>query len=248
MSSKFALKAQVSVVALSTALAVVGGASKASAIDTLFYSGDPTAATLLGNRAGAAKMDAAVYQPFQVPTGQTWTVQDIFTTDTLNYAMPVSTVTANWSINQNVAPGSAGTVVKSGSGTANVTNDAANHSKVDVTVPNVTLTSGTYWLSVVPVSPQAGKGDSYIDTTSGVNSNIPASVVAPAFWNVPAGGVNFVPTTTYTLPPYFSAGVNGVNNAGAPVPFEFSPPLGLLILGTWGAYYQFKQSKQKKDL
>jgi hypothetical protein len=247
MSSKFALKAQISVVALSTALAIVGGASKATAVTTLFYSGDPSGISTLGNRASGAHTDATVLDPFAVPTGQTWSITDLFTNNNLNFPAPVTQ--ANWQIQRNVVSGTGGTVVASGTDApATVTTNAAGHSVVDVSGLNVTLGSGNYWLSVVPVSPQPGKGDSYINTTVGTNAVVPSPVIAPAYWNVAASGISYLPTTTFVAqPPYYSAGILG-NNAGTPVPFEFSPPLGLVILGTWGAIYKFKQSKQKSGL
>ncbi len=126
----------------------------------LFYSGDfdpankksydLTNGRMLLNGVGAS----AIYVPFVVPAGQAWTIKGLFinelaTVDVLDPA------TSPWSISTGVSKGVAGSVVASGIGSASLTPTGRSWQgmaefTVMVGIREVTLQSGTYWLSVLP--------------------------------------------------------------------------------------------------
>ena len=103
---------------------------------------------------------AATWVPFTVPAGETWEVTGLFTNNLSEYgvldqgAEPLSV--AYWSINEGVFPGSAGTVLASGTSpaTSTPTGRAAfedSEYTIQVTGLSVTLSAGSYWLAVVPI-------------------------------------------------------------------------------------------------
>jgi hypothetical protein len=104
---------------------------------------------------------AATWVPFTVPEGETWDVTGLFTNNLASYGVldqgAEPTSVAYWEINEGVFAGSPGTVVAGGyvsPATSTPTGRAAfslNEYTVQVTGLSVTLTSGTYWMSVVPV-------------------------------------------------------------------------------------------------
>jgi hypothetical protein len=102
----------------------------------------------------------ATWVPFNVPAGQTWHVTGLFTNNFASYgvldqgAEPLSV--AYWSINEGVFPGNAGTVVDSNTSPASSTptgrsNFDLNEYTVEVKGLSVVLTSGSYWMTVVPI-------------------------------------------------------------------------------------------------
>jgi hypothetical protein len=104
---------------------------------------------------------AATWVPFKVPAGQTWQVTGLFTNNMSLYgvldqfpAQPVAA--AYWSINEGILPGSAGTVVASGTSAATITATGRaafglQEFTVQVTGLSFDLTSGSYWMIVVPL-------------------------------------------------------------------------------------------------
>jgi hypothetical protein len=137
----------------------------------LFYGGDfifnplyPNIANALANEStteiSGSPYGAATWVPFTVPAGETWEVTGLFTNNLSEYgvldqgAEPLSV--AYWSINEGVFPGSAGTVLASGTSpaTSTPTGRAAfedSEYTIQVTGLSVTLSAGSYWLAVVPI-------------------------------------------------------------------------------------------------
>jgi hypothetical protein len=137
----------------------------------LFYGGDlvfnpvgPNIANALANEntlaVGGTPYGAATWVPFTVPKGQTWDVKGLFSNNQATFGVldqgTEPTSVAFWSINQDVLSGSAGTVIDSGTSpaTSTPTGRAAfglNEYTIQVTGLSVTLTSGSYWMIVIPI-------------------------------------------------------------------------------------------------
>jgi hypothetical protein len=104
---------------------------------------------------------AAVWVPFTVPEGETWEVTGLFTNNQSTYgvldqAPNEPTAAAFWSINEGVLPGSAGTVVASGTSAATSTPTGRTAFSLPEYTVQVTglcfdLTPGRYWMIVVPL-------------------------------------------------------------------------------------------------
>lgn len=104
---------------------------------------------------------AATWVPFTVPAGQTWNVTGLFTNNQATFGVldqypNTPSSAAYWSINEGVSPGNAGTVVDSGTSAATSTPTGRvafglTEYTVQVTGLSITLTSGEYWMAVVPL-------------------------------------------------------------------------------------------------
>jgi hypothetical protein len=198
------------------------------AADCLFYGGDflddplyppflpnglANENTLLVPAGSGSLYGAAVWVPFTVPEGQTWNVTGLFTNNFSSYGVldqgtePIAV--AAWSINEEVIPGSSGIVVDSGTSpaTSTQTGRAAfglTEYTVQVTGLSITLTAGTYWLSVVPIC--SNSADPYCDgvfflsdveylNTTPANAYGPAEPIDSSFFDSPAFGLSFDPTS-----------------------------------------------------
>ena len=156
---------------------------------------------------------AATWVAFTVPEGQTWDVTGLFTNNFSSYGVldqgTEPTAVAYWSINEEVFAGSAGIVVDSGTSPATSTatgraNFGLTEYTVQVTGLSVTLTSGTYWMTVVPIctntaDPYCGgvwflSDVEYLNTTP-TNAYGPAEPVDSSFFDSPAFGLSFDPTS-----------------------------------------------------
>jgi len=138
----------------------------------LFYGGDfyynPISATVANglanettNLVSASPYGAATWVPFTVPEGETWAVTGLFTNDMSNYGvldqaplLPASV--AYWAVMEGVEPGTPGTIVASGTSPATSTpTGRAAFSLIEYTIQvtglSFDLTSGSYWMIVVPV-------------------------------------------------------------------------------------------------
>jgi hypothetical protein len=109
---------------------------------------------------------AATWAPFTVPAGQVWSVTGLFSNDQSNFgvldqAPNVPTAAAYWAIMQGIQPGIAGTTIASGTSAASINQTGrfafglAEYT-VQVEGLSVNLTSGTYWMIVVPLCTNAG--------------------------------------------------------------------------------------------
>jgi hypothetical protein len=143
----------------------------------LFYGGDftnnpvgPTVANGLANEndllISGSPYGAATWVAFTVPSGQTWAVTGVFannfsTYGVLDQAPNQPTSAAYWAIQTGIEPGNAGTLVASGTNGATATatgrsSFGLSEYTIQVEGLSVTLTSGTYWLAVVPQCTNSG--------------------------------------------------------------------------------------------
>jgi len=155
---------------------------------------------------------AATWVPFTVPAGETWDVTGLFTNNFASYGVldqgSLPTAVAAWSINEEVFPGNAGVVVDSGTSAATSTptgraNFGLTEYTVQVTGLSVTLTAGSYWLSVVPICTNAANpycsGVFFLSDVEYINTT-PANAIGPAepldasFLDSPYFGLSFNPT------------------------------------------------------
>jgi hypothetical protein len=190
----------------------------------LFYGGDlnqnPLAPPFLENGlANEATLlvpgipyGAAVWVPFTVPAGETWYVTGLFTNNQSTNGVldqgtqPLSV--AAWSINEGVFAGNAGTVVASGTSPATSTPTGRSgfglvEYTVQVTGLSITLTAGTYWMSVVPTCSNTAdpycNGVFFLSDVEYINSK-PTNAFGPpepldaSFFDSPYFGLAFNPT------------------------------------------------------
>jgi hypothetical protein len=156
---------------------------------------------------------SATWVPFTVPAGQTWNVTGLFTNNLASYGVldqgTEPTSVAYWSINEEVFSGSGGTTVAGGytsPATSTPTGRAAfgqTEYTVQVTGLSVTLTSGSYWMSVVPICTNTAdpycngvffESDvEYINTTP-TNAFGAPEPVDTSFFDSPYFGLTFDPT------------------------------------------------------
>lgn len=113
----------------------------------------------------------ATWVPFTVPSGQTWTVTGLFTNNQSTYgvldqAPNTPTSAAFWEIQEGTLAGNAGTIIASGTAAATSTPTGRSafglfEYTVQVEGLSITLTSGTYYMIVVPMC--TNTGDPYCD-------------------------------------------------------------------------------------
>lgn len=236
-----ALKAQVSVVATGAAFVVLGTVSTAAPAMalTLWSNGDFNGVNGLGNEFNTLVSTASVYDDFIVPTGESWVIDTIFSNNLMSFT---GVSQANWEIREGITAGNGGALVSGGN--ASATQAATGRSgfnlnefRIQVSGLEVTLTPGRYWLSVAPIG--SGSGRSYVTTTSGANAvGTPPGNNGNSFFNSSYFGENFTSRQAD-----YSMGVAGTST---PVPFEFSPGLGILALGACGAISQLRSKMQKQ--
>jgi hypothetical protein len=190
---------------------------------SLFYGGDfffspvyPNLANGLANEndrlVSGTPYGSATWVPFTVPSGQEWKVTGLFTNNQSTYGVldqatePDSA--AHWSINKDVEPGSAGTVVASGNSAATSRPTGrvflgTPEYTVQVTGLRVTLAPGSYWMIVVPICTNTAdpycqgrfflSDVEYINRTP-VNAFGPRQPIDASFFDSPFFGVTFTPT------------------------------------------------------
>jgi hypothetical protein len=205
------------------AAVVTSGKCGNPAAACLFYGGDflnnplypPTLANGLANEntelVPGTPYGAAVWVPFTVPAGQTWDVKGLFTNNFSTYGVldqgTEPTAVAFWSINEEVFAGNAGTVVDSGTSpaTSTVTGRAGfelTEYTVQVTGLSITLTPGSYWLTVVPICTNSANpycdgiffntDVEYLNTTP-TNAYGPAEPIDSAYFDSSLFGLSFEP-------------------------------------------------------
>jgi hypothetical protein len=237
-------------------------ASTASA-GVLWYNGDYDNRDALANGSAGVNFNAPflevskVYENFVVPAGQTWQITSVFSTDQIFYQSGQPVTKASWQILTGVSAGNGGTVVISGDSAAVATpvtsvpgfTYVAPEFKVTATIPTVTLTAGTYWLSVIPDDNNAFIGDqAYVESTRGANAvGTPPGNDGNSFIsnNLPAGGPGadfFTPTSTVEGGGTwdYSMGVIGTAT-GVPEPSS----LALVAIGGIGAVTCARRRKVK---
>jgi hypothetical protein len=228
----------------------------------LWYNGDYDNRDVLPN--GTARINfngvfnevSKVYENFVVPAGQTWQITSVFSTDQILYKSGQPVTTASWQILTGVSAGNGGTVVIGGDSAATATPVAPQAGftvfdpefKVTATIPTVTLTAGTYWLSVIPDDKTPELGDqAFVESTSGANAvGTPAGNDGNSFIsnNLPAGTGSdfFTPISTVEGGGTwdFSMGVSGTAT-GVPEPSS----LALVAIGGIGALTFVRRRKVK---
>lgn len=165
--------------------AVVVSTPLVAQADMLWYNGDYDNRDALENGGQGVIFNnpaleiARVYDNFVVPVGQTWTVTSVYSVNEIFYQSGLGISTATWEIRSADSNGNIGAIKYNGDTAATATAVSTNSnnyynyspSKVTAAVASVTLTAGTYWLTVVPDDTSGRVGDrSYIETTSGANS------------------------------------------------------------------------------
>jgi len=221
---------------LLVAAAVLCG--QAARADTqLWYNGDfvPSNTHLdsLANSQGFFFPNAAVYNNFVVPVGQTWTIDRVFSND--QTSEPQLITQAHWEIRTLVTVGNSGTLVVSATAAASWTATGRNQSPytehtLTVSGLNVVLGAGTYSLEVTPVGPPNSTGAAYLSQTDGTNSS--GTVDTTAFFNSSSYGANFADASGIIGNSFgFSEGVAGASVSSIiPVP----EPSSLLVTGLIG--------------
>lgn len=145
---------------LAAACLACAAAPAAQATQILYYAGDPGSPDGYAgtNQAGDNYMN---YEDFTVPANQTWTVTSLFADIGIPDYSSEPTPLATWSIATGLTNTSHGTVIFSGSSTANTTTDVLDGFTVngDATGVRQTITLGspvvlaggkTYWLAIQP--------------------------------------------------------------------------------------------------
>ncbi len=167
---------------------------------TLWYNGDLDQRDAFINQTGTP--DGLIYDNFIVPTGFTYLITGVFSNDVLVLNSPPST--AYWEIRSGVSAGNGGTLIASGDGADTVTATGRTFNALNlaeyknlVSGLNITLSAGTYWLTVAPdVSSVVGIPGSSITTTSGANAiGMPPGNDGNSFFSSTAFGNTFTPTS-----------------------------------------------------
>ena len=175
----------------------------------LWFNGAPAGTNLINGINTQSVPVSNVYDDFIVPVGQNWNVTGVFSNNSISNFTPTQ---AEWEIRSGVSVGNGGTVVASGTNAATLTAVSGNIFTVAVSGLNVSLSAGTYWLTVAPVGVLNTTDQSFLMQTSGANAvGLPAGNDGNAFWNGPSIGENFVSTAGPSFPniPDFSMGVSG---------------------------------------
>ena len=190
----------------------------------LFYGGDFSYDPLSSNVANGLANEntllvtgspygAATWVPFTVPAGQTWEVTGLFTNNLSDYGVldqsPAEpTSAAFWSINEDVEPGSAGTVVASGTNAATVNpTGRAAFDLIEYTVEvkglSFTLSPGSYWMAVVPLCTNTAdpycEGIFFLSDVEYINTTPPTALgpaepIDSSYLDSPYFGLSFDPT------------------------------------------------------
>jgi hypothetical protein len=146
---------------------------------SLWYNGDRNHTNGLANERDDSVgfgLYAHVFDDFNVPAGQTWTVTSLYSNNYNNYIESGGTTTAvEWSIRQGITNGNGGTLIAGGTaGPGNLAfffKDTGDFGFSEYTVQALNLTiylaPGTYFLNVTPVG--NGFGRSFDSDTSGLN-------------------------------------------------------------------------------
>ncbi len=220
--NKYDVAARAALLALAlTAAFALNTSVRAQALPgSLWYNGDLNHVNGLANEnsdsLGAGEY-AHVFDDFNVPTGQTWTVTGVYSMDYNNYVASGGTTTAvEWSIRQGITTGNGGTLIASGTNGPggfqvlfhNAGDFGYTEYSFNATGLNVSLTSGTYFLNVTPIG--NGFGRSFDSDTSGAGCiGTPCGNNDNAFFDSNFFGVTYQGSSTEGQPTDFSMGVQG---------------------------------------
>ncbi len=195
----------------------------------LFYGGNFNSsnsnANGLANENTLIVPDTTTFIPFRVPGGTGWEVSGLFTNDLADGYDGIDPAQATWSISKDVSSGNAGTVIASGTASADFgatgrSGFGFNEYTVEIhTTSAVDLTSGQYWLSVVPQCTDTGNSSCdvaqyFVSNTPGGTANGAYGIHEPvnqSFFNSSYFGYDYANACTVTTLgcAEFSAGVLG---------------------------------------
>ncbi len=198
----------------------------------LFYSGDfdsdASDANGLANEFDiTVSTGAAVYTPFIVPKGKTWTVTGLFTNNFLSAGL-LDPVTSPYEIRKDIpaAGGSGGTLVCHGKKPATLTDDGiclqcSIHifaTKVEH-IKGCRLTAGKYWLSVIPFCTNPNDSActngyrAFLANDDGAMAHRfgPLEPANNSFFNSAYFGANWEPSSDQQSSARFSIGVEGTS-------------------------------------
>ena len=209
---------------------LVAAAAPLYADSTLWYNGDGNGVNGLSNEVNTAVSQSYVFDDFIVGAGGE-TLTGAFSNDLMNF----TAVDADVEILSGVSAGDGGTTVYSAFGVAD-TQTATGRSgfgyteyTIDVSLPDVVLSPGTYWLAVAPDGGGNNTVRSFISTTSGANCvGLPCGNDDNSFFDSSYFAANFsTASSELSISPLdFSMGVTG--NSAPPVP----EPSSFLLLGS----------------
>ena len=196
----------------------------------LFYGGDFDSTNSNANGLASEKdlivSQAEVLNPFLVPSGHSWSVTGVFG-NTLSTVGVIDPSQADWSIRTGVSNGNGGTIVASGTSTATYTATGRNGFGlneytvfVDLSGSPITLTSGKYFLEVVPYctntnDSNCGSARYFESDTQGINRQ-GRQPKDDSFFNSSFFGANYQPTGGSSGAcaglgcDWFSTGVRGI--------------------------------------
>jgi hypothetical protein len=138
----------------------------------LFYGGDFDAsnasANALSNSFDHVGSQSATYVAFYVPEGQVWTVKGLFSNN-MSTGSFLDPQRIKWSISNDVSVGNAGTLIAQGEISATLIptgrswNGMAEYTALGRLTPEtaVTLTTGVYWMTAVPICTNPSCGDTH---------------------------------------------------------------------------------------
>ncbi len=151
-----------SIVVLLSSFLVSGFAqvNDANQRNVLLYGGDfdaknPKANALQNELTTSVVSGAIVYVPFVVPAGKTWMITELFGVN-LSYTNVIDPQEAIWAIQSGMSQGNYGNVVANGAAPATYTPTGRGFNGMQEYItqatidPPVVLTSGEYWMSLVP--------------------------------------------------------------------------------------------------
>src|ERR1700730_3753228 len=190
----------------------------------LFYGGDfdasNPAANALSNGVIYQGSPGAVFVPFYVPPGQTWTITGLFSNN-LSGSTFIDPAAIKWSISTGISDGNAGTEIAKGEIRATYTatgrsfDGLTEYTALGHLTPQtiVTLTqSGVYWMTASPIctDPSCGSASFYLTDVEDVPAPNHKGVEPndDSFYLLPNGGFFFAPTA------YPNGVCNGVGGNG----------------------------------
>lgn len=194
----------------------------------LFYGGDFDASNLAANALANGVMykngKAAVFVPFYVPPGQTWTITGLFSNNmaTMSFLKPAE---IQWSISTGISTGNGGTAIAKGTIPATWTPTGRSwyifteYTALGYLTPSTTVTltqPGVYWMTAAPVCTDASCG--FANSNLSDVEDVPApnrKGTQPAddsFLLIPFDGFFFAPASDPTG--FCNGGGNGGNSSG----------------------------------
>jgi len=197
----------------------------------LFYGGDTN--TSASNVNGFANENTllvpstTVWGAFNVPSGQTWTVDGLFINTIADGYNGLDPSTSSWTIASGISAGNSGTVIASGTSTTTGTSFKPTgrlpfgftEYTLKVRITQTVLTSGTYWVNITPQFTNTANGSCSIaqyfwDNTFGLNRYGPLEPANEGFFNSSYFGFNYANdcTVSTTGCQALSFGVIGVGH------------------------------------